>query len=386
MRPRRSITILTSTITALILFPCNAAKADQVRDAQWFSNYLELDAAHKITSGNGVTVAVVDSGVTPHIDVVKNLKRGTDTVPGSGGFGQVDDKLGHGTTMAGIIAGHGHSKNSGALGIAPEATLVPIKSVGTGDDGTGVTSGIEWAANNGARVINVSVAAPRGRLLNSAISTAARMDSVVVAAAGNKSDTLQLAYPAAIPDVLAVGATDRNGKHANFSVTSPEVDLCAPGVDIVTTFQRDKYQKGNGTSQAAAIVSGAAALVRAKFPELSAPEVIHRLTATAKDNGPPGRDDQCGYGVLDIVKALTADVPPLNPSTGAGSVSSAPSATASAMSGTSGPTGSGASAGASPAPKSSSSALPIFAGIGAAVIALGAALAFVVRRRRRSES
>jgi type VII secretion-associated serine protease mycosin len=368
----------------LLLAPCAPAHADAVRDAQWFPAYLRLGTAHQLTTGSGVPVAVVDSGVTSHIDIARNLKQGTDTVPGSNGSGQIDDKFGHGTKMAGLIAGHGHNKNDGVLGMAPTASILPIKSVGPGDDGTGVSSGIEWAATNGAKVINVSVAAPRGRALNEAIATATRMDAVVVAAVGNKSDTLQLSYPAAIPEVLAVGAADRNGRHAKFSITGPEIDICAPGVDIVTTFEKDKYQKGDGTSQATAIVSGAAALVRAKFPELSAPEVIHRLTATAKDNGPPGRDDQCGYGVLDIVKALTADVPPLSPSAGSGPGSSAPTGGASPSAGA--PAGDGASADASPTPEPSGSAVPIVAGIGAAVIALGTVLAFLIRRRRRSES
>ncbi|GIE27760.1 hypothetical protein Ait01nite_008050 [Actinoplanes italicus] len=195
-----------------------------------------------------------------------------------------------------------------------------------------------------------------------------------------------MAFPAALPDVLAVGAIDRNGDVAKFSITDPKVGICAPGVDMVTTDLHDKYAKGQGTSQATAIVSGAAALVRAKFPELSAPEVIHRLTATAKDNGPPGRDDQCGYGVLDIVKALTAEVPPLDPSAGAGSGSAAPTVGGSVSAGASAPTGSEPSAGASPSTESSSSAVPVLAGIGAAVIALGAVLALLVRRRRRSET
>jgi type VII secretion-associated serine protease mycosin len=386
VKAKNSIAFLSGAIIMLLLAPCAPAHADRVRDEQWFSSYLRLGTAHQITMGSGVPVAVVDSGVTPHVDIAKNLRQGTDTVPGSDGSGQVDDKFGHGTKMAGLIAGHGHNKNDGVLGMAPTASLIPIKSVGPGDDGTGITSGIEWAARNGAKIINVSVAAPRGRVLSEAIATATRMDAVVVAAAGNKSDTLQLAYPAAIPEVLAVGATDRNGKHAKFSITSPEIDICAPGVDIVTTFQRNKYQKGEGTSQAAAVVSGAAALVRAKFPELSAPEVIHRLTATAKDNGPPGRDDQCGYGVLDIVKALTADVPPLSPSAGSGSGSSAPTGGASTSAGASAPVGGGASAGASPATEPSGSIVPVVAGIGAAILALGTVLAFLVRRRRRSES
>lgn len=138
---------------------------------------------------------------------------------------------------------------------------------------------------------------------------------MVVAAAGNRPDDKKVIYPAAYPGVLAVGGVDRNGRHAEISVTGPEVVLAAPAVDIMTTGTRanggNGYHLGRGTSDATAIVAGAVALVRAKYPHLKAPEVIHRLTATATDKGAPGRDDQYGYGIVNIVKALTADVPPL---------------------------------------------------------------------------
>jgi subtilisin family serine protease len=115
-------------------------------------------------------------------------------------------------------------------------------------------------------------------------------------------------------------------------VTGPEIDVVAPAVDIYSTSIDGKYRKGTGTSDATAIVAGAAALVRSKYPYLPAAEVVHRLTATAVDKGPPGRDDEYGYGVIDLVAALTADVPPLGfesataapPSGGATSASAQP--------------------------------------------------------------
>lgn len=95
------------------------------------------------------------------------------------------------------------------------------------------------------------------------------------------------------------------------SVTGREIDVVAPAVDIYSTSYGGNYSKGTGTSSATAIVAGAAALIRSKYPDLPAQEVAHRLTATAIDKGPPGRDDEYGYGVIDLVAALTADVPPL---------------------------------------------------------------------------
>ncbi|GAB3065267.1 hypothetical protein GCM10027186_16350 [Micromonospora schwarzwaldensis] len=120
-----------------------------------------------------------------------------------------------------------------------------------------------------------------------------------------------MGYPASEPGVIAVGGIDRNGLHAAISVSGPEVDVVAPAVDIYSTSFGGKYSKGTGTSSATAIVAGAAALIRSKYPHLPAEEVAHRLTATAVDKGPPGRDDQYGYGVIDLVAALTADVPPI---------------------------------------------------------------------------
>ncbi len=120
-----------------------------------------------------------------------------------------------------------------------------------------------------------------------------------------------MTYPASEDGVIAVSGIDQMGRHATISTTGPEIDVAAPAVDIYSTSYDGKYSKGTGTSGATAIVAGAAALIRSKYPHLPASEVVHRLTATAVDKGPPGRDDEYGYGVIDLVAALTADVPPL---------------------------------------------------------------------------
>ena len=375
---RKSLALLpVLAVLAWLAQPVAPAHADAVRDRQWHVRYLKLAEAHRVSEGAGVTVAVVDTGVSPHRDLARNLRKGTDTAPGGDGTGRVDPS-GHGTQMAGLIAGHGHNGDGGVLGVAPAAALIPVRTEGENAERTSFEQGIEWAAGAGADVINVSASVSLSRAINQAVAAAARADAVVVAAVGNDSMDLGIGYPAVMPEVLAVGASDRNGKVADLSVTGPEVEICAPGVDIQTTNKDNGYGRGSGTSASTAIVSGAAALVRAKFPDLSAPEVIHRLTATADDTGPPGRDEECGFGVLNVVAALTADVPPLTASDG-------PSAQASA-----GPPASAArieqapSAEAVPVPKSSGSGLPLFAGIGGAVIAIGAVTGLVLFRRRRA--
>jgi type VII secretion-associated serine protease mycosin len=299
-------------VTTLLISPTNA-DADSFRDDQWHLRTLEVSSAHKVSTGNGVVVAVVDTGVYPHIDLRRNLLIGSN-VNGSTDDGQADTD-GHGTEMAGLIAAHGRNGSEGILGIAPSAKILPVKNSDENGNGTSITfgTGVDWATSHGAKVINISAAAGPSIALNEAIATATSKDVVVVASSGNKPDSLSFGYPAAMPGVLAVGATDRQSNHASFSIGGPQMQICAPGVDITTTGKDGKYFDITGTSPATAIVSGAAALVRSKFPELSAPEVIHRLTATATDIGPPGRDDECGFGELNILKALTAHVPPLQP-------------------------------------------------------------------------
>ncbi|WP_422740579.1 type VII secretion-associated serine protease mycosin [Micromonospora sp. WMMD729] len=286
-------------------------KAEIIRADQWHLKYLKTREAHRITRGAGVTVAVPDTGVQPHPDLVNNLLDGIDLISADGNG--KNDQNSHGTGMAGLIAAHGRGDSLGALGLAPDAKILPIRD--TGSDGQGepdaLAAGIDYAVRNGADVICISSVGGAGIPLQQSIRAALAADVVLVAAAGNKPGDFVVGYPAAEEAVIAVGGVDRDGNHAEVSVTGPEIDVVAPAVDIYSTSIDGKYRKGTGTSDATAIVAGAAALIRSKYPYLPAQEVAHRLTATAIDKGPPGRDDEYGYGVIDLVAALTADVPPL---------------------------------------------------------------------------
>jgi type VII secretion-associated serine protease mycosin len=306
-------------VAAFAIVPAVRASADGIRDAQWHLGFLSVTDAHRISRGNGVTVAVIDTGVQPVPSLKGNVLRGTVVDPAGSGDGRAD-RIGHGTAMAGLIAAHGTREDAGALGIAPEAKILPITdNVGRVQGSNDLTAtAINWAVAHGAEVINISSGGGPSPALRAAVQAALEADVVVVASAGNKPSATAVQFPAFYPGVIAVGAVDRNGNLASISTTGRGVVITAPGVDITSTGLNGQYRKGTGTSDAAAIVSGAVALIRSKYPDLSAKEVVHRLEATAIDKGAPGLDDQYGYGVLNLVGALTADVPPLTPSPGDG--------------------------------------------------------------------
>ncbi|BCL15639.1 type VII secretion-associated serine protease mycosin [Micromonospora sagamiensis] len=316
-------------LAATIVLPATPAHADRIRDDQWHLRFLNVAEAHRITQGEGVVVALPDTGVDPHPDLRNNLLPGTDIIAGGSGDGR-RDRNSHGTTMAGLIAAHGRG-TSGALGIAPAAKILPIVSSldkqGTADH---LAAAIDHALQQGADVISISSVGGSSTRLQRAIDAALQANVIIVAAAGNQPHDFVVGYPARHPAVIAVGGVDREGRHAAVSVTGREIDVVAPATDIYSTSYDNKYARGSGTSSATAIVAGAVALIRARYPDLSATEVVHRLTATAVDKGAPGRDDEYGYGVIDLVAALTADVPPLDaqPSTASASADAAPTTTA----------------------------------------------------------
>ncbi|WP_435820518.1 type VII secretion-associated serine protease mycosin [Micromonospora purpureochromogenes] len=367
---RTLLTIFALSSTLLTAAPLHAKEpqgADRVRGDQWHLRYLRVPKVQRISQGEGVVVAVPDTGVAPHADLIGNVLPGTDIL--SDGDGRQDQDS-HGTGMAGLIAAHGNG-DRGALGIAPKAKILPVRvkrinEQGNSDD---LAAGIEYSVAQGAEVISISSVSGPDLRLQQAIETALRANIIVVAGAGNRPREREVGFPAAYPSVIAVGGTDRNGNQATVSVAGPEIDVVAPAVDIYSTSIDGKYRKGTGTSDATAIVAGAAALIRSKYPHLPAQEVAHRLTATAVDKGPPGRDDEYGYGVINLVAALTADVPPL------GFESTVPSATSGSS-----PT----TAAASPSSDSGDGATARgLATLGAIVAASGSYLLW--RRRRRAD-
>ncbi len=256
-------------------------------DTHSWAAQLNLEQAWTVTRGDGVTVGVVDTGVNADRPELAGAVLSGAEFPelGTG----TRDERGHGTEVAALV-----------VGVAPAAKILPVKLNG---NNTEANAAIRWAVDHGARVLNLSLGSSATGTFDESLRYAAERDVVVVAAAGNSGTDKGVTAPANGPGVLAVSAVDEDGRFApDVSVEGQEVALAAPGVGVTPA-------GGSGTSFAAALVSGAAALVRAAHPDLSAPEVVGLLTSTAKDAGPPGRDPQYGNGVVDPARAVTTAVP-----------------------------------------------------------------------------
>ncbi|MEV0713284.1 type VII secretion-associated serine protease mycosin [Asanoa sp. NPDC050611] len=281
----------------------------------WPLQQLRPDLAWPISEGAGITVAVIDSGVSAtHPALAGKVLEGRDFVESSA-RGRCDE-VAHGTLVAGVIAGR-QPQNSVFSGIAPKASILPIRVLrdlqkdfdpNTSAD---IATAITWAADQDVDVINLSLTTDPTSGLEDAIDYAVEHGVVVVAAAGNdggSNGNEQTAYPAAYDGVIAVAGIDQAGHHVDTSTSGPYVDVAAPGAEVAGPMPRgDGYAqfKDGGTSFAAAYVSGLAALIRSADPDLKPSQVAERITATA-DHPPEGRNNQVGYGMINPYRALTA--------------------------------------------------------------------------------
>ncbi|MEV7729270.1 type VII secretion-associated serine protease mycosin [Streptomyces sp. NPDC087917] len=328
-RTRPATTAGALTLAALIASvtvaaTASPAAADTIRDRQWGLLALRAEEAWGTTQGDGITVAVLDTGVDPtHPDLAGQVLEGNDLI-GMGASRGDRAWARHGTAMASVIAGRGHGPNrsQGVLGIAPHAKILPVRVIlEEGDPGRdkardsksgALAEGIRWAADHGADVINLSLgddsdSAHHEAGEDAAVRYALGKGVVVVASAGNGGERGDhTSYPAAYPGVIAVAAVDRQGRKAAFSTRHWYATVSAPGVDVVIADPDRSYYEGWGTSAAAAFVSGAVALVKAAHPGLSPAQVKKLLEDTAGESPAGGRDDARGHGTVDPVAALQA--------------------------------------------------------------------------------
>ncbi|WP_449339459.1 S8 family serine peptidase [Streptomyces chartreusis] len=373
---------------ALLLTSAPLASADQVRDAQWPLSVYDAKKVWKTSEGAGVTVAVVDSGVdASHPDLSGQVLPGKDFT-GSGN--PHEDSDGHGTAMASLIAGHGHGSagSAGVMGLAPKAKILPVRAYVTEDkiDTESWVAGVRYAVEQGASVINLSLGdsqAYPGSKAAKAIAYAQEHDVVVVSATGNDGGTVT--YPAALPGVVAVSALDKGLNFWSKSNTG-NVTVAAPGVE---TAQADPttssgYAVADGTSGSAAYVSAIVVLLRSKYPDLTAGQIINRLIKSAsflQHEGKTAPDKELGYGIARPGTALTMNIPAgpkENPLTKGSSSTSTNSAA-----------GSGDNDSVSQAKKkkkSSSGGILLIAGIAAAVLVVGGILFVVLRSRRNGNN
>jgi type VII secretion-associated serine protease mycosin len=283
-----------------------AAANDPLLAQQWGIFAIGADRVWATTTGIGVIVAVVDSGSGPHPDLAENL------LPGRSFFGLVEsqdgsdiDASGHGTHVAGIIASAANN-GIGGSGVAPNAQLLPIKvldQAGQGD-ARDVAAGVRYAADNGAKVINLSLGgATESSSLTQAITYANDKGALVVAAAGNGGANDKPKWPASLDLTLAVTAVDQSNGATSFDQRGEYIDIAAPGTGIVSTVKGD-YGASSGTSMAAGFVAGAAALLFAAEPRVTNTQVRDILLRTATDIGEPGRDLTFGVGLINMVAAL----------------------------------------------------------------------------------
>jgi membrane-anchored mycosin MYCP len=291
----------------------------ELTDTPWAQTRLNFQRAWQVSTGRGVVVAVIDTGLdTRHQQMLHTrIAQGRNVI--GGGFSAADTRdcsgSGHGTSVTSVIAAQ-HLDGLRFDGVAPDVTIVPIKQTNTAGDksGTaaGIAAGIDAAIDAKARVVNISVTvANPGGGLRAAVARAAKKNLVIVAAAGNDGQGNNFpAYPAAystdFPNVIAVSASDAQDGIAPFADTGNYVTVAAPGVGVVVPAPISGYTRLDGTSFAAPYVTGTVALVLAAHPTMTAAQVRNRIEATA--DRPPATvpDRRYGYGVINPFLAVTA--------------------------------------------------------------------------------
>ncbi len=280
---------------------------DPLRGDQWALDQVSYERAWATTKGRGVIVAVVDSGVyADHEDLGSVVLPGLDLV--SGTDGRIDPN-GHGTHVAGII-GAGAVNGRGVAGAAPDVKILPVRVLDANGSGysSDVAEGIIWAADHGARIINLSLGGTSPSTgMREAIKYAMSKDALVFAAAGNSGDSgSPTIYPAAFPEPVAVGAVGSNLQRASFSNVGGYVDLVAPGDSIVSTYQGGaaSYAWASGTSMATPYAAATGALVASANPGWGPSRIRNRLENKARDLGPAGADAQYGNGLVDPARAV----------------------------------------------------------------------------------
>ena len=398
--------VVAPTVLGLLLVgtTVSPALADSVRDQQWHLDAMKADQMWKTGTGQGVTVAVIDSGVDwKNPDLKGRVLAGKDLSVGLSGD-EHTDLSGHGTGMAGLIAATGaYGGGKGAFGLAPGVKILPVRALQddqvNGVEGTKqfhriIPQAIRYAADSGAKVINISLGNEKNSpQMNEAVKYALEKGSLIFAAVGNDGDGLnRVEYPAATPGVVGVGAVGKNLHGTAWSEHGPQVDMAAPGDEMVHACGgRTGLCKTNGTSDATALASASAALIWSVHPDWTNNQVLRVMLNTI--GGPTDgakRNDSIGYGIVRPRIALTnpgdpgpADKYPLPDLAAAASASPTPSTGANSPETPGGQTKDNGSSAAASSSNGDGGTSILWYTLGAvAVIAAVIAITAAVRRRR----
>jgi hypothetical protein len=285
----------------------NSAAPTEGDPAQYALAKLRLPQAHMLAHGANVTIAVIDSGIDArHPELANSIADNFDAL------GSKEGAHVHGTGIAGVIVAHAR-----LMGSAPQARIIAIRAFGGTTGGAESSSyiilkSLNYAAEHGAQIVNMSFAGPRDAVIERAIAETAARGLVLIAAAGNAGAKSPPLYPAANPNVIAVSATDAKDRLFAASSRGNHIALAAPGVDIFLPAPDGKYQMASGTSFSAAYVSGVAALLLERNYALKPEALRMTLAQTARDLGAPGRDELFGDGETDAYAAVMA-VPAATP-------------------------------------------------------------------------
>lgn len=290
----------------------NSSSSKEKKSSQivpWGISSIKADMVPYSTTNSDVKVAIIDSGVDiTHPDLSASIKGGYNAINQEMPY---TDDYGHGTHVAGIIAATNNS--IGVVGVSPNVSLYSVKVLDSTGSGyiSDVIEGIEWSITNNINIINLSLESADSESLHDAIIKAYESNIVTVAASGNNSNS-SVSYPAAYNEVISVSAIDSNNKIASFSSTG-KVDVCAPGVNIYSTYKDSTYVTMSGTSMAAPHVTGTVALILSLSTKsdsngdgrISPDEVKEKLQNTCTDLGTPGTDSIYGTGLVNAYYAVT---------------------------------------------------------------------------------
>lgn len=283
-----------------------AAPGGQEGGIEYGTRMIHADRLRGTANGKGVKVAVIDTGIDVKHPALQGKVTGQADMTGMGYSADI-----HGTLVAGII-GAARANTAQINSVAPGADIAGIKACQPVQPGAieaqcwslTLSRGVDYAIQKNAQVINMSVSGPADRLLKQLIETAAARGITVVAAAGNDGPEGKPGFPAALPGVIAVTAVDAKQRPYTFATQGDYIRVAAPGVEILSTSPGGRVSVSSGTSMATAFVSGVAALMLQQNPRLTPGALQALLERTAQDLGPPGKDRQFGYGLVDACRAV----------------------------------------------------------------------------------